>query len=212
MHTYSSDTAQRVVAILRGLTPGRAVEIGSVLKDAGIRTLEVPLNSPHPFASIRALRGTLPEEVMVGAGTVLSAEDVRRTHEAGGRLVVAPNCDPEVITTALQLGMRVLPGVGTATECFTALRAGARELKLFPAASYGPAHLKALREVLPSDVGVWPVGGVTATDVDGWLKAGAAGFGFGGEIFRPTFASAEIGARARHVLQMIDNNIRGGTP
>ncbi|MEP6885981.1 MAG: 2-dehydro-3-deoxy-6-phosphogalactonate aldolase [Gammaproteobacteria bacterium] len=191
-----------LVAILRGVTPVRVVEVGDGLYDAGIRAIEVPLNSPEPFASIAKLTARRSDWT-IGAGTVLKAEDVRRTHAAGGRLIVSPNCNPDVIRAALQLGMRAMPGVATATEAFAAIDAGARQLKLFPALTYGPRHLEALRAVLPHDVGVYPVGGVAAQDIARWLAAGAAGFGFGSELFRPDYSVAEIERRARDLVRAL---------
>src|SRR5690348_15229677 len=147
-----------LVAILRGVAPERVVGIGDVLYEAGFRMIEVPLNSPDPFASIAALAACNRSDWVVGAGTVLSVEDVHRTQRAGGRLVVTPNCDPEVIRCAVQLGLQVIPGFATATEAFQAIQAGARDLKLFPASTYGPRHLQALRAVLPQSVRIFPVG------------------------------------------------------
>jgi 2-dehydro-3-deoxyphosphogalactonate aldolase len=151
MTSDAKDTS--LVAILRGVLPERVVEISDVLFDAGIRAIEVPLNSPDPLTSIANLAAHRTDWT-VGAGTVLNVDDVRRTHEAGGRLIVSPNCNTEVIRAALNLGMRVMPGIATATEAFAAIGAGARQLKLFPAVTYGPRHLEALRAVLPRDVGV----------------------------------------------------------
>jgi 2-dehydro-3-deoxyphosphogalactonate aldolase len=185
-----------MVAILRGLTPERAPEIGATLVAEGFRSIEVPLNSPDPFATIELLARAHPD-CLVGAGTVLATAEVDRVHAAGGRLVVAPNCDAGIIRHALALGMRVMPGVATATEAFAALRAGATELKLFPASTYGPAHLRALKSVLPKHVKVYPVGGVGSQDIAGWLVSGADGFGFGGELFRPAYTLAEVTARAK---------------
>src|SRR5271163_1805481 len=128
------------IAILRGISPLRVIEIGDMLYDAGFRTLEVPLNSPDPFASIAKLVGRRSDWT-IGAGTVLSAEDVSRTRDAGGRLVLSPNCDATVIRRALELDLQVIPGIATATEAFDAVAAGARQLKLFPASTYGPRHL-----------------------------------------------------------------------
>ena len=192
-----------IVAILRGVTPEKVVAIANVLYDAGIRKIEVPLNSPEPFASIARLAALHRTDWLVGAGTVLSVDDVHRTHAAGGRLIVSPNCNPGVIRGALQLGMEVMPGIATATDAFNAIDAGATHLKLFPAVTYGPRHLEALRAVLPADVGVFPVGGVGAQDIARWLSAGAAGFGFGSEIFRPDYTLAEIEQRARQLVQTL---------
>ena len=190
-----------LIAILRGVVPSRVVEVGNVLYDAGIRTIEVPLNSPEPFASVAALAACGRADWTIGAGTVLSVDDVRRTQEAGGGLVVAPNCDPDVIRCALQLGLQVLPGFATATEAFAAIRAGAKQLKLFPASTYGAQHLQSLRAVLPRDVSVFPVGGIGARNIAEWLAAGAAGFGFGSDLFRPEYSLAEIGQRAAALVQ-----------
>jgi 2-dehydro-3-deoxyphosphogalactonate aldolase len=190
-----------LVAILRGVLPERVIDVSNVVYAAGFRVIEVPLNSPDPFKSIAALAAGAQPDCWVGAGTVLSAEDVRRTHAAGGRLVVAPNVDAEVIGEAIRLGMQVLPGVATATEAFAALRAGARQLKLFPATTYGPRHLTALRSVLPREAGLLPVGGVAADHIADWLIAGASGFGFGSELFRPDYPLADIERRARLLVR-----------
>jgi 2-dehydro-3-deoxyphosphogalactonate aldolase len=203
MRSESTANDPQVVAILRGVEPTRVVAIADLLWAEGIRIIEVPLNSPEPFASISALAAARGADCLIGAGTVLDLAAVRNTHAAGGRLVVAPNCDPEVIRGALQLGMTVLPGFATATEAFAAIRAGASRLKLFPAVTYGPRHLQALRAVLPPGTGVLPVGGVGAADIPGWLAAGAAGFGFGSELFRPEYDLQEIERRARQLMQAL---------
>jgi 2-dehydro-3-deoxyphosphogalactonate aldolase len=188
-----------LVAILRGLTPERAPEVGAALVGCGFRTIEVPLNSPEPFHSIELLANKHPD-CIVGAGTVLTPGEVDRVHAAGGRLVVAPNCDGDVIRHALALGMRMLPGIATATEAFAAVRHGATELKLFPASSYGAAHLKALKSVLPKHVKVYPVGGIGSKDIAEWLASGADGFGFGGELFKPAYTLAELTKRAQDLV------------
>jgi 2-dehydro-3-deoxyphosphogalactonate aldolase len=188
-----------LVAILRGLTPERAPEVGAAVVAAGFRTIEVPLNSPRPFDSI-ALLARAHGDCLVGAGTVLSSADVDRVHAAGGRLIVAPNCDAAVIRRALEKGMRVLPGIATATEAFAALAAGATELKLFPASTYGAGHLRALKSVLPTNVKVYPVGGIGSQDIAEWLASGADGFGFGGELFKPADTLAELAKRARDLV------------
>jgi 2-dehydro-3-deoxyphosphogalactonate aldolase len=202
MNPETSGGAIDLVAILRGVVPERAVEIGNVLYDAGIRAIEVPLNSPSPFASIAKL-AACRSDWTVGAGTVLSADDVRRAHDAGARLVLAPNCNADVIRAARELAMHVMPGIATATEAFTALAAGAQQLKLFPAVTYGPRHLEALRAVLPAHVGVFPVGGIGGQDIARWLAAGAAGFGFGSELFRPGYGVADVGRRAQELVRAL---------
>jgi 2-dehydro-3-deoxyphosphogalactonate aldolase len=189
-----------LIAILRGVAPAQVVSIAALLQAAGIRIIEVPLNSPDPYASIAALAASHSAECLIGAGTVLSVEQVQRTHAAGARLVVAPNCDAAVIREALRLGMQVMPGIATATEAFAAIAAGARHLKLFPAISYGPRHLQALRAVLPGDVRVYPVGGVGAPDLAAWVAAGADGFGLGSELYRPGYSLSDIAQRARTLV------------
>jgi 2-dehydro-3-deoxyphosphogalactonate aldolase len=196
-----------LVAILRGVTPDRIVAIADALYEAGIRAIEVPLNSPDPYSSIIALAAWRRADCLVGAGTVLGVEQVRRTHEAGGQLIVAPNCDTAVIESAVRLGMRAMPGFATATEAFAALKAGATHLKLFPAVSHAPAHLRALRTVLPSDTRLYPVGGIGAADIADWMAAGASGFGFGSELFRPEYALAEIARRARVLVEAFNSAV-----
>jgi 2-dehydro-3-deoxyphosphogalactonate aldolase len=195
-----------MVAILRGLTPARAAETGVALVTAGFRTMEVPLNSPEPFETIKLLAQAHPD-CLVGAGTVLAAAEVDRVHGAGGRLVVAPNCDGHVIRRALELGMRVMPGIATATEAFSALREGATELKLFPASTYGPGHLRAMKSVLPKHAKVYPVGGIGSQDIAAWLASGADGFGFGGELFKPAYTLAELAKRAQELMQSLRHAI-----
>jgi 2-dehydro-3-deoxyphosphogalactonate aldolase len=212
MHTESATAADLpIVAILRGVQPARVTEIADVLFTVGIRIIEVPLNSPDPFTSIAKLVAARGSGCLIGSGTVLDVEAVRNTHAAGGRLIVSPNCDPEVIREGLRLGMTVMPGIATATEAFTAIRAGATHLKLFPAATYGPSHLRALRAVLPARVSVWPVGGVGVADIPGWLAAGASGFGFGSELFRPEYSSSDIGQRAQQLTDALRAARSGAT-
>lgn len=197
-----TDENIEMVAILRGLTPERAPETGAALVAAGFRTIEVPLNSPEPFHTIKLLAHAHPQ-CLVGAGTVLTPAEVDRVHGAGGRLVVSPNCDGHVIRHALELGMRVMPGIATATEAFAALKEGAAELKLFPASTYGAGHLRALKSVLPKHVKVYPVGGIGSQDIAEWLLSGADGFGFGGELFKPAYTLAELTKRAHELMQSL---------
>lgn len=195
-----ADGAPPVTAILRGVTPGKAAAIGAALIDAGVRVIEVPLNSPDPFASIAALQAEFGREALIGAGTVLDVASVDRLAETGARLLVAPNSAPAVIARAVELGLEVMPGVLTPTEAFQAIEAGARRLKLFPAFTVGAAYLKALREVLPGKTGVWAVGGVDAGNLSEWLAAGAEGVAIGGALYRPGVSASEAGARAARIV------------
>ncbi len=195
--------APPVVAILRGVRPHEIVEIGEALYDAGIRAIETPLNSPDPFDSIARLSAALGERCLCGAGTVLTPDDVQRVADAGGKLIVTPNTDPAVIERAVALGLVVMPGFATATEAFRALQAGARSLKLFPAATYGPGHLKALKSVLPAEVPVFAVGGVGPEALGVWRAAGAAGFGVGGELYRPGDTAEAVAAKAQALMKAL---------
>lgn len=180
-----------LVAILRGLRPDEAVPVGQVLVDAGFRIIEVPLNSPQPLQSIAALSRAFPD-VIIGAGTVLSPGEVGPVQAAGGRLVVAPNFNPEVVREARELGMSCLPGVMTPSEAFAALEAGATGLKLFPAEMIAPAVVKAMRAVLPAQVLLLPVGGITPANFPAYRAAGASGAGIGSALFRPGVSTAEL--------------------
>ncbi len=185
-----------LVAILRGIRPEEVLEVGAALREAGIGAIEVPLNSPSPLESVSRLVGKFGDRCLCGAGTVLTVEDVDAVHAAGGRLIVTPNTAPAVIERAVARGMIVMPGFATATEAFAALGAGAGLLKLFPAASYGPGHLKALRDVLPPAVAVFAVGGVGAANLSPWRQAGCAGLGVGGDLYRPGHPAGEVHRRA----------------
>ncbi len=191
-----------LVAILRGVRPDEVAAIADALFAAGIRIVEVPLNSPQPLESIARL-ATRGDQLVIGAGTVTRVAEVEAVVAAGGRIIVSPNMDAGVIGRALALGAVPLPGVATATEAFAALAAGAPVLKLFPAASYGPAHLKALGAVLPAGTAVLPVGGVGPAHMAEWWAAGARGFGLGGDLYRPGMAPAEVGARAAEAVAAI---------
>lgn len=193
--------APPVIAILRGIKPDEVVEIGSVLVDVGLRIIEIPLNSPEPLLSIERLRATLPRDVLVGAGTVTSTDAVDQVTAAGGRLIVAPNMSSAVIARAVELGLDVLPGVMTPTEAFAAIDAGARHLKLFPAATAGPSHLKALREVLPADCRIWAVGGTNADNLGEWLSAGATGIAVGGALYRAGFTADVVRKQAQALVE-----------
>jgi len=186
-----------LVAILRGLTPDESVEIGRVLVDAGFRMLEVPLNSPQPFESIRRMSEALGHEYLVGAGTVLDPANVKKVADAGGRLIVMPHADVAVIRAAKDAGLYCVPGVATPTEAFAALAAGADALKLFPAEQASPAVLKAWRAVLPKDLAVLPVGGIAPDNMGPWLAAGAGGFGIGSSLYAPGRPASDVATRAR---------------
>lgn len=188
-----------LVAILRGVAPDQVVEIAEALHAAGIRIVEVPLNSPQALDSIARL-ATLAERMVTGAGTVIRIADVDAVVAAGGRIIVSPNMDAAVIGRALALGAVPLPGVATASEALAALAAGAAVLKLFPAATYGPAHLKALGAVLPDGVTIVPVGGVGPAQMAEWWAAGARGFGLGSDLYRPGMSAADVGARAAQAV------------
>ncbi|SRR5579859_164588 len=185
-----------IVAILRGIRPDEIIEVAGALYDAGIRAIEVPLNSPDPYDSISRLCTEFGEKCLCGAGTVLMPDQVDLVAKAGGRLIVSPDSNAEVIRRAVELGLVPAPGFATPTEAFAAIRAGAKILKLFPAAAYGTGYLKALREVLPGDVSVLAVGGVGPAEMKEWLAAGAAGFGVGGTLYKPGRPVAEIAERA----------------
>lgn len=189
-----------VVAILRGVQSDEVLDHAQALFAAGVRAVEVPLNSPDPLDSIGRLAGAYGDRMAVGAGTVLTAERVGAVAEAGGRMIVAPNTSAEVIRRAIELGLTPAPGFATATEAFTALGAGARHLKLFPAATYGAGHLRQLKAVLPSAAVIWAVGGVGPDSMAGWWAAGARAFGLGGEIYRAGQSVAETAEKAIRVM------------
>lgn len=174
-----------LVAILRGLTPSEAPKVGQILFEAGFRMLEVPLNRPGAIDAIHALLRNAPDDALIGAGTVLSVQDVDAVKEAGGRLIVSPHCAPEVISHAAKNGMVALPGVATPTEAFQALAAGAHGLKLFPAEMIPPAAVKAIRSILPEDAPLFPVGGIQPQNMAAYVAAGATGFGIGGSLYQP---------------------------
>lgn len=186
-----------LVAILRGIGPAHVVGVAQVLYEAGFRIIEVPLNSPEPFASISALRAALPADVQIGAGTVLEVQQVRALAEAGGTLVVMPHSDPAVVRAAKQHGMACAPGVATPTEAFAALQNGADVLKLFPAEQLGPAVLKAWRAVMAHDILLLPVGGITPANMGPFLAAGASGFGLGSALYKPGQSAAQTAVTAR---------------
>lgn len=185
-----------LIAILRGVTPAEAPEIGSALLAAGFRIIEVPLNSPDPFASIETLADRFGERALIGAGTVMSPDAARKTADSGGRLVVMPHSDPAVIRAAKEAGTWCLPGVATPTEGFAALAAGADGLKLFPAETLPPAAVKAWRAVFSKEIRLMPVGGITPETMADYAAAGASGFGIGSALYKPGTGVRELATRA----------------
>lgn len=200
-HNNARPPAPPLVAILRGLEPERARDVGRVLFEAGFRALEVPLNRPGALQAIETLVQMAPAGTLVGAGTVLEVAQVETVAAVGGQLIVSPHCDVAVIQCTRKLGMFSAPGVYTATEAFTALRAGAQALKLFPAEMLTPAGLQALATVLPAGTPLWPVGGVTPQSLAVWRAAGATGFGIGGALFKPGVTLDELARRASSFVE-----------
>ncbi len=199
-----------LVAILRGIRPDEVAAAGDALVDAGFTLIEVPLNSPDPFDSIARLAKRFGDRAMIGAGTVLTVADVARVRDAGGRMVISPNTDLAVIAASVAAGMASLPGYFTPSEAFAALGAGASALKLFPAEAATPAVLKAQRAVLPRDVPVLVVGGVTPATMAPWRAAGADGFGLGSALYRPGAEVVAIGQAARAFVDSWQRNAGGG--
>ena len=195
---------RNLVAILRGVKPEEVEEIGAALIEAGITLIEVPLNSPEPFDSISRLVRRFGDDALIGAGTVLTPADVDRILDVGGKLVVSPNCDPAVISRTIEKGMVSMPGVFTPTECFQAIAAGARTLKLFPGSMAGPEGLKAIKAVMPSDVELYAVGGAAPDDLTDWVAAGAAGFGIGSYLFKPGMTAPDVASRAAKMIAAYD--------
>lgn len=194
-------TALPLIAILRGITPAEAVPIGEALLEAGFRIIEVPLNSPEPLESIRRLATACGSQARIGAGTVLSVTAVHDVAAAGGTLVVSPNTDPAVIRAAKAAGLWMAPGVATPTEGFAALAAGADMLKVFPAEQITPPVLKAWRAVVPREVPLVPVGGITPERILEYVAAGASGFGLGSALYTPGMAAADVGRTAAAFIE-----------
>lgn len=192
-----------LVAILRGITPDDAEAIGEAVFETGIRIIEVPLNSPDPLTSIERLARRFGESALVGAGTVLDPADVARVRDCGGRIIVSPNSFAPVIEAAAAAGLVSLPGFFTPSEAFAALRAGATGLKLFPAEGAVPAVVRAQRAVLPKDVPLLVVGGISPGTLQPWLDAGAQGFGLGSGLYRPGQSAQETAAKARSYIDAL---------
>ena len=185
-----------LIAILRGVTPKEIVPVGLALYEAGFRLIEIPLNSPQPLQSISLLAAELGDRALVGAGTVLSVGQVEEVAQAGGRLIVSPNCNPEVIRATRRAGLFSSPGVATPSEGFTALEAGALVLKLFPAEQFNPSIIKAWRAVFARDIALLPVGGITPAGMAAYVEAGASGFGLGSALYKPGMSAVEVGENA----------------
>ncbi len=192
-----------IIAILRGIHPDEAEAIGAVLMEAGITIIEVPLNSPAPFESIRRLYDAFGDRALIGAGTVMTVDEIVLLHRAGGRLVVTPHADPELVRAARARGLFACPGFFSPTEAFALLAAGADALKLFPAEAASPAVLKALLAVLPKGTPVLPVGGIGAENLAAWRGAGAAGFGVGSSLYKPGDTPEQVAAKARRLREAL---------
>jgi 2-dehydro-3-deoxyphosphogalactonate aldolase len=190
-----------LIAILRGITQTEAEEIGAALIEAGLRIIEVPLNSPEPLATIERLARLYDGHATIGAGTVLTIDQVKAVKNAGGELIVSPNTNPKVIEASVTAGLVSCPGYFTPSEAFQAIASKAHALKLFPADAASPALLKAHRAVLPSDIPVLVVGGVTPESIPDWREAGAMGFGIASNLFKPGYSVDEVAARARSLVE-----------
>ncbi|MBB6181301.1 2-dehydro-3-deoxyphosphogalactonate aldolase [Rhizobium flavum] len=199
------DMAYPLVAILRGLKPAEAEAVVGKLIEAGFTAIEIPLNSPEPFRSIEIAARLAPADCLIGAGTVLTVEDVGRLDGAGGRLMVSPNVEPDVIRAAAARGMVTLPGVFTPTEALAAARAGATGLKFFPANVLGPAGITAIRAVLPKDLLIAAVGGVSEKNFRDYIDAGITAFGLGSSLYKPGMSAAEVFERAQATIAAYDS-------
>ncbi|MFZ6765791.1 2-dehydro-3-deoxy-6-phosphogalactonate aldolase [Undibacterium sp. Di26W] len=204
-------TALPLVAILRGIRPEEVQAIAMGLYETGFRIIEVPLNSPSALESISLLSRSLPEDALCGAGTVLSADAVRQVHEAGGRLIVMPHADTQVISEAKAQGLYCVPGVCTLTEAFAALHAGADAVKLFPAELITPPIVSAMRAVLPATLRLLPVGGITPDNMQAYLQAGVSGFGLGSALYKPGMDSMAVQQQARRFVAAIRTQSQGST-
>jgi 2-dehydro-3-deoxyphosphogalactonate aldolase len=198
-----------LVAILRGVKPEEAQAIVAVLIETGFTAIEIPLNSPDPFRSIAAAVKMAPPEVLIGAGTVLTTEAVERLHDTGGRLMVTPNTDPEVLAEAHRHGMVTMPGVFTATEALLAARCGASSLKFFPAGVLGAAGITAIRAVLPPEPMIAAVGGVSDKNFADYTGAGIRSFGLGSSLYKPGMTAADVAERARTTIRAYDAAVEG---
>ena len=183
MHSYINK--HPVIAILRGISPDVVIEIAQCLYQEGLRVIEVPLNSPDALESIEKLVNNLPEDCLVGAGTVINIEQIKQVANVGGKLIISPHCDVKLIEQCHLLNLHVVTGIATPTEAFTAYQAGARWLKLFPAQTYGFSHINALKSVLPNDAHIISVGGVSQKNALQWISSGASALGIGNSLYQP---------------------------
>ena len=193
-----------LIAILRGIRPSEAVDVAAALLDAGIDRIEVPTNSPGPFESIGNIVDAFATDALIGAGTILTTEQVDQVDAVGGKLIVSPNCDPKVIAHTKAKDMQSWPGVFTPTEAFAALQAGADGLKLFPGSMAGPSGLKAMRAILPVGTEVFAVGGAGPDNFDKWIAASADGFGLGSAIYKPGMTAKDVGVAAKAIVAAYD--------
>ncbi|MBT5303200.1 MAG: 2-dehydro-3-deoxy-6-phosphogalactonate aldolase [Tateyamaria sp.] len=196
--------SRNIIAILRGVRPSEVIQIGNILVSAGINVIEVPLNSPDPFDSITKLKTELGDSAKIGAGTVLTVEDVSKLKDAGCELVVSPNCDIDVIKATKVAGMKSYPGVFTPTECFAALRAGADGLKFFPGSLIGPTGVSAMKAVLPAETVTYVVGGADASNFAEWASIGVTGFGIGSALYKAGLVPEEIAKNAVEICHAYD--------
>ena len=201
-----------LVAILRGVKPDETADIVTALIDSGMTAIEIPLNSPEPFRSIEIAVKRAPAGTLIGAGTVLTIDDVARLHDVGGRLMVSPNVDPEIIAGARARGMVTMPGVFSPTEALLAAKSGASSLKFFPASVLGAAGITAIRAVLPADLMIAAVGGVSDTNFADYAKAGITAFGLGSSLYKPGMTAAQVADRAKATIEAYDRAVqRSGT-
>ena len=199
---------RNIIAILRGIAPGDAKAIGEALIETGITTIEIPLNSPRPLESIALLAKAFGSVATIGAGTVLRVQDVREIASAGGRIIVSPSFDAEVVQETKSLNMASWPGVLSPTECFAALKAGADGLKIFPCSVLGPSGVKAIRAVLPPETSVYAVGGAGPANFSDWIAAGVNGFGIGTALYQPGHSVAQVRQAAVDIVRAYDSAFR----
>ncbi|MBN8431288.1 2-dehydro-3-deoxy-6-phosphogalactonate aldolase [Microbulbifer salipaludis] len=200
--TQTAAVPPPLIAILRGVTPAEIIPIAGALLDAGIKYIEVPLNSPNALESISQLVAEFGQQALCGAGTVTRLDEARAVRATGARLLVSPNIEPEVIRYGVSEGMSVFPGFFSPTEAFAAIAAGAKTLKLFPSGDLGPGYIRNLRAVLPLDVQIFAVGGINLQNMEEFWHAGACGFGIGGDLYRPGDSAEKVGD---HALQYIES-------